>query len=320
MRECTREMVLNHASLVEAPCHEADAWLKDLATGMEEAVRSGAALAVLRMDREMYEIPCPIGRSLLDACLALQRLGMREEATYFMTLSTKVPLVHDVSPEPMGRLVACEADACDAKQLSQADGAPLALCALTDGIAVGFPSNRLWDRDRMTVVFRDPFGGGDSEPVRTDIDHLARPKHARAIIERRRAHLRTQCSDPGAVWQLRDQLFPNLLFGPDVEEHLKAVAGILPTVVNRLAQLDDTASAWPDAGGAVPPWTCKVTDESKSTKNHPRRGQERMFRSVRGHRMSFMWHARYGDGRIHLRFDARMREIEIGYIGPHKAL
>ena len=56
-----REMVLNHASFVEASRHEADAWLKDLATGIEEVVRSGAALAVLRMDRQMYEIPARCG-------------------------------------------------------------------------------------------------------------------------------------------------------------------------------------------------------------------------------------------------------------------
>lgn len=149
--------------------------MKDLATGMEEAVRSGAVLAVLRMDREMYEIPCPNGRSLLDACRALQRLGMREEATYFMTLSTKIPLVHDVSSEPMERLVSCEAAACDAKQLSQADGAPLALCAVTDGIAVGFPSDPVWDRDRMTVVFRDPLGGGDSRVSQGAVFPVGRP-------------------------------------------------------------------------------------------------------------------------------------------------
>ena len=110
------------------------------------------------------------------------------------------------------------------------------------------------------------------------------------------------------------------MFGPDVEGDLKAVAGVLQTVVNRLAELDDAASAWPDAGGAKPPWTCEVNDESDSVKYHPRREKERMFRSVRGQRMLFMWHARFGDSRIHLRFDARTREIEIGYIGAHKPL
>ena len=45
-----------------------------------------------------------------------------------------------------------------------------------------------------------------------------------------------------------------------------------------------------------------------------------MFRSVRGERLLFMRHAPYGDNRIHLRLDARTREIEIGYIGVHLRL
>ena len=236
MRDYTREMVLNHASLAEAARHEADAWLKDLSTGMVELVRFGSALPVLRMDREMYEIPCPNGRSLQDACVALSRLGMREEAAYFMRLGTKVPLLDDVTSQAEERFLACEATACEAKQLSPADGAPLVLCAVTNRIAIGFPSDPVWDCDRMTVVFRELLAHGGIEPVRADIDNLTRREHARAIIERHCAHLRSQCSDPGEVWRLRVQLFPNLLFGPDVEKHLRAVAGVLQTVVSRFGR------------------------------------------------------------------------------------
>ena len=39
-----------------------------------------------------------------------------------------------------------------------------------------------------------------------------------------------------------------------------------------------------------------------------------------GTRETFEWHARFGDGRIHLRFDPQSREVEIGYIGPHLPL
>ena len=43
----------------------------------------------------------------------------------------------------------------------------------------------------------------------------------------------------------------------------------------------------------------------------------RRFRSQRGQRETFEWHARFGgSGRIHLRFDAVAREVEVGYIGP----
>ena len=48
------------------------------------------------------------------------------------------------------------------------------------------------------------------------------------------------------------------------------------------------------------------------------KGRARRFKSVNGEPMLFAWHARFGRGaRIHLRFDARTRQIEIGYIGVH---
>ena len=52
--------------------------------------------------------------------------------------------------------------------------------------------------------------------------------------------------------------------------------------------------------------------------NNERLREARRFKSVNGEPMLFAWHARFGRGaRIHLRFDARTRQIEIGYIGVH---
>ena len=48
---------------------------------------------------------------------------------------------------------------------------------------------------------------------------------------------------------------------------------------------------------------------------------ERRFRSHLGVRELFEWHARFGNsGRIHLRWDPKSREVEIGYIGNHLPL
>ena len=96
-------------------------------------------------------------------------------------------------------------------------------------------------------------------------------------------------------------------------------AGMLSTVVNRLMDLDRAAGAWRD--GAAPSWTCKVTPESDRVMSQPRLREARRFRSAKGTRVIFAWHARFGSGgRIHLRFDARVREIEIGYVGSHLPL
>ena len=81
----------------------------------------------------------------------------------------------------------------------------------------------------------------------------------------------------------------------------------------------DAVDAWRD--GAAPPWTCKVTPESDRVMSHPSLREARRFRSGDGTPVLFEWHARFGSGgRIHLRFDASVREVEIGYVGGHLPL
>lgn len=311
-----REMVLNHASLMTVEWRKVVRWLPDVADGMAAIVKDGTASGTLRMCRWAHEIQWPDGRSLGDVCRELVRQGARDQGVFLLQkCDTATHLLDGLEQDVKDRFRGCRLF-----ELSGENRVPLVLCAVTNGVAVSVPSEPDWDCDRLPVQFRESQRDGTSEQLEGQIDNLARREHARAIIDRHRAHLRTQCSKPGEVWRLRAQLFPNLLFGPDVEEDLRAVAGVLQTVVNRLAELDDAASAWSDAGGAHPPWPCKVTDESDSVKNHSRREQERMFRSVRGQRKLFTWHARFGDSRMHLRLYARTREVEIGFIGPHRGL
>ena len=76
-------------------------------------------------------------------------------------------------------------------------------------------------------------------------------------------------------------------------------------------------------GGAAQPilrMQRKVTPESQSVRDYKKGKllEARRFRAASGERVLFEWHARFGGGaRIHLRFDARVREIEIGYVGVH---
>ena len=64
-----------------------------------------------------------------------------------------------------------------------------------------------------------------------------------------------------------------------------------------------------------------MTPESRGTMDNPALRDARLFRSTSGVRVLFKWHTRFGRGsRIHLRFDAGSRKIEIGYIGEHLPL
>ena len=315
-----REMILNHASLAAAGRHKATEWLMDVLDGMEILVRSRVvSQGILRMYRPLHEIGCPGDWSLLDVALGLQGQGKLDEFRFFMGLSYKVSLLSDVDPDVKNRFLGCEATECETKTLQPEDGAPLVLCAITDGVAVGFPSEPVWDRDRVSVAFRELLSNDTFEKADEAIDSLTRPAHAGPIAARHRERLRSRIETPADLWNQRAAALPHLTFGPDVEEQLGRLnARWLTTVVNRLADLDASAAAWEGAGGAAPPWTCKVTPESETVKNDVKLREVRRFRSGRGGRALFMWHARFGDsGRIHLRFDARQRTVEIGYVGGH---
>ena len=307
-------MILNHASLAPAGWRDALGYLLDLADGMAVLIRTRTAQSTLRMSRSLHETYWPNDGSLFDALREVMRQGKRDQSLFLMKLSEKAPLLSNLAPDAADRFWMCEA-----KTLPPDDGAPLVLCAVTGAICVGFPSEPVWDRDQLPVDFLELLSDGTLADAHEEIDNLTRSVHAGPIVDRHLMRLRHQCSDATDLWNRREQIFPRLTFGPDVEGHLAEVnAGWLPTLVNRLADLNAAAEEWLIAGGHAPPWKTLVTPESRRLISNPTLREARRFRSGGGTRVLFEWHARFGSAaRIHLRFDARTREIEIGYIGVH---
>ena len=310
-----REMVLNHASLGSPDQHTALVWLKDVTEGMTLLVRDKIAERSLRMRQPLPETLCLSNWSLWDALQELKKGGARDEHLFFVRLASKVPLLSDIDQEVADRFLACEAET-----LPPEDGEPLVLCAITDGIAVGFPSDAVWDCDQLTIRFNEMLPDGNIGEASEMIDNLTRSSHAQPICERHSASLRDQLPNSRSLWKDKEQAFPNLIFGPDVERQIERL-NTLKRVVQCLESLDKSVGEWRVTGGAMPSWTCEVTPESQSVMNDPRLREERRFRSHRGTRELFELHARFGSGgRIHLRIDPSSRKVEIGYIGPHLPL
>ena len=313
-------MVLNNASVVADDHGTAVNWLRDVASGMSELVREGVVASVLRMSRSEYEIKCVGNWTLSDAYQELRQRGERDAYLFLIRLGSKAPLLDDVGTDVTERAV--QFRRCEERELPSPDGEPLVLCAVTDWVSVGFPSDLPWDRDRVTVSFDELLYDGSIQEVSETIDNLTRQTHAMPICERHRHRrlARLQEFKHGtAIWEDRVEVFPSLIFGPDVEDHLMNLnPGNLGTVLGKLAGLDHSARTWRDSGGPAPSWESKVTDENSSVRNTPSLREARRFRSQDGRRLLYMWHARFGNsGRIHLRFDAESRKVEIGYIGPH---
>ena len=252
-----REMVLNHASLLAPNQHTAVERLKDVTAGMLELVRDGIVRKTLRMSHPLHETHCMPDWSLWDALLELRR-GQGEFA-FFASLASKLPLLSDIDQDIKGRFLGCEA-----KALPPEDGAPLVLCAITDGIAVGFPSDG-WDRDQLTIRFNEMLPDGNIVEASEAIDNLTRSAHARSICERHRAALR-QCKNGVELWKAREAAFPNLVFGPDVERHLERLdMAVLQTVSSRLGSLDTWAGEGRTIGSTATPRGAKKVEGRDST-------------------------------------------------------
>lgn len=304
-----KEMVLNHVSVCAPGNADSTAWLADIARGMASLIEADLVRKVLRMHRSMHEIWCRPSHSLFDACQAL-RPHDRDAYAFLMRLTQKVPLCEGLGQDATSRFLACEN-----QRPSGEDGEPLLLCALNEWIAVGFPSSSDWDKDCLRIEFEELLPSGEIENAREDIDNLSRAAHADAILDRSRR----RCLDgitPAQVWTQRQALFPSLHFGPEVERHLGKQSRLLPQILGKLLALDASARAWKT--GPAPTWNTNVTPESDDVRQAPKLRDARLFESERGGRKLFEWHARVGSGvRIHLRFDAGDRSIEIGYIGSH---
>ena len=309
-----REMVLNHASVL-APGSDRESvtqWLKDLARGMGGLVEEGIVQSSLRMSRWYGEIPCLPDLSLWDVLHEFRKQGFRDEYALFLKVATRSSFQNKARPEIMGRFRACEE-----RTLTPPDGEPLVICAIDDGIAVGFPSAPEWERDRVTVYFDELLPDGTSGLASEEIDQLTRSVHAGPISDRHRARVRAG-SDSATLWMNRDVAFPNLAFGPDVEGNLKDYSNLLLTIVGKLVELDRSAGEWKARGGRAPRWRTHVSPEKVERMKNATFRETRRFRSHLGTREIFEWHARFGDhGRIHLRFDPESYEVEVGYIGWH---
>lgn len=309
-----REMILNHASVLAPRSDRRDIseWLKEITRGMSLLVLSKVVEKSLRTARNAYETECQPGYSLFDAYESLRLSGFRDEYRFLMGLASKTPLLANVDENARGRFLACRE-----LTLPGEDGEPLVLCAKFDGVAVGFPSARIWDSDRVPVEFEELLPDDTIMKASEEADQLTRMGHAQPICDRYRERLRAG-SDPSEFWRNRAAIFPRLIFGPDVEHNLIRSAGQFSTIMDKLAGIDRAAQEW--SANTELQWRSKVTDESKSVMQDPRLRDRRMFRSQQsGKKELFTWHARYGDsGRIHLRICRSTWKVEIGYIGPHR--
>ena len=204
-----RQMVLNHASIVDSDPGHASDWLRDIALGMRELIATG--VSSLNQGIRMSEPGSAAFYSMLyGESDPLKKSETREEIEFLGGLAAMVPLLKDADDDLKDRLSRCQE-----KSLSSEDGHPLLFCVFTEGIAVGFPSDRIWDCDQVTVRFDELIPEDAIEESSETIDNLTRSIHAKLIHERHMTDQRQE-TNPNAFWDAREEAFRNLKFIPEV--------------------------------------------------------------------------------------------------------
>ena len=208
-----RQMVLNHASVVRVDEHQTSVWLKDMALGMKLLIETG--VTSLQQGFRMSNEGCAVYYSMLYGDSSARRNpATREEIEFLTTLGSRVPLLGDADNELIDRISSCQETT-----LPPEDGKPLLFCVFTDGIAVGFPSNTVWDRDEVSVRYEEILPDENFEEAVEAVDNLTRSIHAPLIHERHMATLR-QLTNPDAFWNAREEAFTRLKFLPRVKGQL----------------------------------------------------------------------------------------------------
>lgn len=134
------------------------------------------------------------------------------------------------------------------------------------------------------------------------------------------------------IWEDRERLFPALQFCGSTSGQFNNWTGpgnLIPHIRDALQVLNDFTEKWRQR--ELPDYshdrlrdfglTHKVSGESVSVLNHPRKSKEREFCLPSGHKKFFENHIKLPAGyRIHFYPDDATRTIYIGYVGIHLTL
>lgn len=314
----TRGFVLNDTSFItHAPdVDSARTWMSDLVESVATLVEYYGAERTLRsqqwVDELMLAPDYGISQWRNDGAVDLD---MRR---FFLQIETKCPLLAD--------LPADFSSAEDEFFVSEfgVDGLPgikvpsAGVAMLLGWILVSVNSDDPWSRPVVSVIQRqlgpnaDGFIFGNAA-----IQHVSGPAHVGVVGPWLRKVFRGEIQNARECWAAREALYPNLEFCIEVEKQLANVhPEVMEAIVDRLADLDETADRWQKDRSLHPNYGFWMHPESEATIQQY--GSQRRFTHPNGYMMDFSLHTRFpGEGRIYFHPKATRDGFIVGYIGPH---
>ena len=226
-------------------------------------------------------------------------------------ISTKVTFDQDVPAAIKDRFHLSEF------QYDDRETAGLGLAYLLATAAVSLRSAERWGRVhlRLRHTWIDADEVVRSQEVAT-LNIADRNQAEQVNNELRKSARKELTGDPTGLAGRKQECFPHLAFGVDVDDQLSVLSGdVIELVIGKLIVLDGAVRDW-RRDRTQAPVLPSVHTESESTMR--RYGNQRIFRDVSGVDKEYRLHAMVGFAyRIHLVIDRRNRALEIGYIGKH---
>jgi len=190
---------------------------------------------------------------------------------------------------------------------------------LLEGLLVSVLVDDRWDvswvrADRQILVELDDGEADvrDADPV--DVRHAATAEHLKSHEDWIKQYGLPDLRHGDEIWDIRQALYPNLQFLPNVRRQLHDLTWewVVPVALE-LRRIDDAIADWNPQIRPLPIWRSLVTPE------HEMRKQLTRFTDLDGVERVFDWHGRFtpGKGRIHFRLIAEERKARIAYIGSH---
>ncbi|MEV7234097.1 hypothetical protein AB0N06_08925 [Streptomyces sp. NPDC051020] len=191
---------------------------------------------------------------------------------------------------------------------------------LADGMAISLPLDPIWNASQMELeveeVTEDPVGGELLvEEFTASVRHASATRHLDTHEQWGRSEGIDAVSSPVELWELREDIFPNVQLLPRVQGDLEKLDPKWFKPARRmLKQLEASAAGWDPASATGPDW-----EAPHITPEHEHARKQRYWDDLDGVSRCFELHGRLnrGAGRIYFRLVPEEKAIRVAYIGPH---
>ena len=236
----------------------------------------------------------------------------REERRFIKSLATKAPFSEDIRDSDEIYSIENNSGAYEFR----CHGKPaigLGVAYMLDTIAVSTLSEACWDYSYLDLDVISI----EEDDKKITVVHTSCKKHLQDHVEWIKIRLNSNI-DGQALWNQKDELFPNLQFCDSVERQIQGLSignSMLEHVKSRLRKLQQYAESWTEDGFNSNKLSCSASPESEATLKQY--SYERTFLCSDGRKRIFSWHVKLPSAwRIHF-YPEQPRKILIGYIGSH---